>query len=505
MKFWTRLGLLLIPLFISACGRAEPPLTAVTLWPTVAGADASGPIVVNATLAPTRTPPPTRNPATTPTPDTPRASDSHNTELYIVQAGDALAGIAAEYNTTVDDIAATNGLNDFSFIHPGDPLNIPLKIDRVGPSAKLLPDSELVYGPGTLDFDVAGFIEKTSGYLKGFSEQVDGEWLSGAQIVQRVAQQFSVNPRLLLAVLEYRGQWLSNPTPNAEAQAYPVGFRRAGYQSLYQQLSYAANHLNDGYYGWKYRGQQTVRLNDYSRVLVARGLNAGTVALQTMLALDRLYDDWLIEVGPTGVIATYDKLFGDPFNHAATTTPDGLAQPDLTLPWTTGEMWYYTGGPHGGWVAGSGWAAIDFIPGGALLGCQPAEQWSLAIAPGLIVRSENGEVMQDLDGDGDERTGWVIFYMHIGSAGRVAVGTKVKTGDQIGHPSCEGGASSATHLHLARKYNGEWIPAAGPVPMVLDGWRVTGEATEYDGGFVKGNQVRVACECREDLKNGIVR
>jgi hypothetical protein len=35
----------------------------------------------------------------------------------------------------------------------------------------------------------------------------------------------------------------------------------------------------------------------------------------------------------------------------------------------------------------------------------------------------------------------------------------VKTGDRIGHPSCEGGAANATHVHIARRYNGEWIPA----------------------------------------------
>ncbi len=456
-------------------------------------------------VTPSRTPPPTRDPATTPTPDPPRAADSRKTELYIVQSGDALAGIAAEYNTTVDDIAATNGLNDLSVIHPGDPLNVPLKLDRVGPSTKLIPDSELVYGPGTLDFDVTTFVNQTDGYLKSYTAEVDGEQLTGAQVVERVAEQYSVNPRLLLAVLEYRGQWLSNATPTADDLSYPVGFRRGGYEGLFFQLSYAANHLNDGYYGWKYRAQQTVRLADTTRVLVGRGLNAGTVGVQTFLALDRLYDDWLVEIGPTGFIATYEKLFGDPFNYTVETTPAGLTQPPLTLPWAIGEKWWYTGGPHGGWVAGSGWAAIDFIPDGPILGCQPADQWELAVAPGVIVRSENGEVMEDLDGDGDERTGWEVFYMHVGTEGRIKVGTRVNTGDQIGHPSCEGGTSTATHLHIARKYNGEWIPAAGPIPMVLDGWRVTGEATEYDGGLVKGNQVKVACECREDAKNGIVR
>jgi LasA protease len=95
--------------------------------------------------------------------------------------------------------------------------------------------------------------------------------------------------------------------------------------------------------------------------------------------------------------------------------------------------------------------------------------------------------------------------MHMAAEDRVAVGAKLKAGDKIGHPSCEGGAADATHLHLARRYNGEWIPAAGSIPMVLDGWRVTGEATDYDGGLIKGNQVRVACECREDAKNGLSR
>lgn len=496
MRFWKRLGLIGWLMLASACTSLDALPASAPARPTAA------PIMV---ATATRTPPPTRDPITTPTPDPTRAADTRQTELYIVQSGDSLAGIAAEYNTTFDDIAATNGLNDLSVIHPGDPLNVPLKIDRVGPSTKLIPDAELVYGPSAIDFDVTAFIDKTSGYLKTFSEQVDGEWLTGAQIVQRVAQQFSVNPRLLLAVLEYRGQWLSSATPTAEAQAYPVGFRQAGYQSLYQQLGYAANHFNDGYYGWKYRAMQTVRLADYSRVRMGTGLNAGTVGVLTMLALDRLYEDWLTEIGPGGLIATYQKLFGDPFNYSIAVTPVGLTQPAMMLPWTTGELWYYTGGPHGGWVSGSGWAAIDFIPGGPLLGCQAAEQWTLAVAPGVIVRSENGEVMEDLDGDGDERTGWNIFYMHTGSEDRVAVGAQVQPGDHIGHPSCEGGRSTATHLHIARKYNGEWIPAAGPVPMVLDGWRVTGEATDYDGGLVKGNQVKVACECREDVKNGIVR
>jgi hypothetical protein len=101
--------------------------------------------------------------------------------------------------------------------------------------------------------------------------------------VQRVAEQFSVNPRLLLALLEYRGQWLSSKTPDADQQAYPLGYRNVGYQGLYLQLGRAANRLNDGYYGWKSRGARTVRFRIIPRA-DRFGLERGTVGLQTMLA-----------------------------------------------------------------------------------------------------------------------------------------------------------------------------------------------------------------------------
>ena len=67
------------------------------------------------------------------------------------------------------------------------------------------------------------------------------------------------------------------------------------------------------------------------------------------------------------------------------------------------------------------------------------------------------------------------------------MGTAVKPGDRLGHPSCEGGVANATHVHLARKYNGEWISAGGTVPFVLDGWVSSGLGREYDGYLTKGD------------------
>jgi murein DD-endopeptidase MepM/ murein hydrolase activator NlpD len=107
----------------------------------------------------------------------------------------------------------------------------------------------------------------------------------------------------------------------------------------------------------------------------------------------------------------------------------------------------------------------------------------------LIVRTGTGAVVQDLDGDGYEGTGWVVFYMHVESRDRVQPGTFVKAGERIGHPSCEGGFSTGTHLHLARRYNGEWISADRDLPFVLDTWVSQGGGGEYNGFLVQEGRV----------------
>ncbi|MBZ0295569.1 MAG: hypothetical protein K8L99_23630, partial [Anaerolineae bacterium] len=115
-----------------------------------------------------------------------------------------------------------------------------------------------------------------------------------------------------------------------------------------------------------------------------------------------------------------------------------------------------------------------------------------------------------LDGDRDETTGWSIMYLHIDSQGRVAVGTQVAVGDRIGRPSCEGGVSNGTHVHIARRYNGEWLPAdCSDCPsdqirpaFVMSGWAVDGlTGQEYQGYIVNGNERRVAEQGRLTTEN----
>ena len=442
----------------------------------------------------------------TPNPTPVGYSIGRGVESYVVQSGETLSLIAALFGCTVEEIVAANGLADADSIFAGQTLIIPVAATQAGPALKLIPDSELVYGPAYIHFDLEGFVTQQGGYLAGYAEQVEGRLLTGAEILQLVSQRFSVGPRVLLTVLELQSGWVTQPQPAAGTLVYPLGHAQAYCEGLFQQLSWAALRLNEGYYGWKRGDRTAVHLADGTRAAIAPELNPGTAGVQNCLAeLSASWDEWLALSGPDGFLAAYERFFGNPFIYTIDPlVPPDLRQPELRLPWEAGHTWYFTGGPHGGWGEGSGRAALDFVPGDEFLGCAPSSEWVTAAAPGRVLRSENGEVVMDLDGDGFEQSGGVLLYLHIYADGRVEAGTTLQRGQRIGHPSCEGGFADATHLHFARRYNGEWISASsGPLPMVLSGWMAHEGEMPYEGTLTRGHEVRVACECWEDDFNGL--
>jgi LysM repeat protein len=447
-----------------------------------------------------------------PTPDFPRFDvNVEAPQEHVVKSGDTLYGIAVAYGATIDSILAVNELDNPDSLVVGQVIKLPDAPVQQTPQFKIMPDSKLIRGPGSGDFDITRFINQQPGYIRIATDIVPTrladnpgfeESLTAAQVVERVSIEYSVDPRLLLALLEYRGQWLSDPSPAPSLKTNPLiseadsaGIDRSG---LYKQLAWAANQLNFGYYGWKYRGWTTLEFAGGQRLLYAPGLNAGAVALQYYFSLNKSFNLWQHDIDQSGFFSVYYTYFGNPFAGAIDPiVPVSPQQPPMTLPFAQGEVWLFTGGAHGGWGTGSAWSAIDFAtpddpPEG--VACYTSEYWARAVTAGVIARSGYGAVVLDLDGDGDETTGWTVLYLHIAAQDRIAVGATVQIGDTIGHPSCEGGFSTATHLHIARRYNGEWIPADCFVcapqhdrpSFTMSGWSVDGIENQEYQGFLDG-------------------
>lgn len=451
-------------------------------------------ITPSPTLTPTATA--TTAPMPIPTPATPLYS------YHTLAMGETLTYIAYRYNTSIEEIVAMNSLDGpDALLQEGQALRVPLSVTRTLTTTHLLPDSEVVYSPAYTSFNVAEFITEQGGYLQYYYEQVDGTELTGPEVVTLVAERFSVGPRVLLALLEHHSQWVTDPSVRDWQYRRPMGPKNP-HGRLYLAMAHTANIINQAYYGYKRDGFWVFRLADRSRAVTPVGLNAGTVAIQNALATHAEQDTW--QADTDNFMNTYALLFGDPISYTIDVlVPSNLTQPALVLPWKKGEGFYFTSGPHPGYIDGSAWAAIDFGPPDVLGSCFYSNVPNTAVAPGQIVTAKQGEVQLDLDSDGYIQTGWVLLYLHVALDvdTPVQMGQHVDVGDVIGYASCEGGLSNASHLHLARRYNGEWLDAGGSVPMVLSGWEVQPSSLPYEGVLQNGSETRESCECWDATLN----
>ncbi|MCU0488087.1 MAG: LysM peptidoglycan-binding domain-containing M23 family metallopeptidase [Anaerolineales bacterium] len=435
---------------------------------------------------------------TIPGPDSnqPTRSPENTAGRYITQPGDTLTAIARRFKVAVSQISSDSVLPREGFILAGTALIIPGAGEPNPSSPVILPDNEVINSPTALDFDIETFIASQEGFLNSYSEDVYDFRLTGAQIIERVAQESSVNPRLLLAFLEYRAGWVAGALRDPADLDYPLGFQVPDRRGLYQELAMAATHLNIGYYGWRTGELTSLKYSNGSTSSIDPWLNPGSVAVQNLFAKfykpqawrDGLYGDY-------NFLSFYQAFLGDPWQRAvkfSSGLAPGLSQPELELPFGPGERWSLTGGPHPSWNTGSPRGALDFAPVTGEPACTTSRAWVTASSNGVIVRSENNVVALDLDGDGNEQTGWVIIYLHIADLDRVPLGQQVQVNDRIGHPSCERGKSTGTHVHIARKYNGEWLEASNSVPFLLSGWQVFSGERNYQGTMVKGSKVITA-------------
>ena len=407
--------------------------------------------------------------------------------------GDTINAVAAHFGVHPGEISGLDGLSMNYYLPVGSSLMIPNRLEDTSLPDILFPDSELIYSPSAADFDVVGYVSQTSGYLASYNESTSDGYLSGGEVVARVALKYSINPRLLLSLLEYQSGWLTNANPNSNARQYPLGYIDKNSAGLEKQLNWTCQQLYAGYYGWRTGRFLYLTFPNGGSLRVSPYLNAGTVGLEHFFAQTRNVEAWFEALyGGESLLELHSVLFGDYWARSQSVEPlltGQISSPVMELPFEEGHAWNYTGGPHEAWGENSPFAAVDFAPMG-VAACANSDEWITAMMSGMIVRSEEATVVLDADMDGNEQTGWVVFYYHVKTEGRIPTGVVVEQGDRIGHPSCLGGNSTGTHTHIARKYNGEWISAGeAGAPMVLSGWMVLNGPSVYQGLLVKNEEV----------------
>lgn len=144
--------------------------------------------------------------------------------------------------------------------------------------------------------------------------------------------------------------------------------------------------------------------------------------------------------------------------------PQGNGSMQLSLPWTTGESQYITGGPHGGKRG-----AIDFSGGtGIVRSAREGTAYTSCGTGSDYVRVDHGG-------------GISTNYYHLSSisiSNGQAVGRGAALGRQSTSASCLGGSATGNHVHFWINQNGTEIAING---IDIGGWTVIAGAAEYQG------------------------
>lgn len=173
------------------------------------------------------------------------------------------------------------------------------------------------------------------------------------------------------------------------------------------------------------------------------------------------------------------------------------------LPWSAGETWYLTSGPHSGRRAALDFAPPNFDPKTnkpfpSSCSRQRSQQyWVRAVAPGRVssVLRAGCPLVQIEHADGTATNYFHLDRKSVREIG-LAVGDVVQSGQILGHPSCETGPracgsthASGVHVHFYRTVanSRKRLPADG---MILSGWKVRAVGRIREGVLVKGTERR---------------
>jgi hypothetical protein len=137
-------------------------------------------------------------------------------------------------------------------------------------------------------------------------------------------------------------------------------------------------------------------------------------------------DQYFTATHGEGLQKTYTDLFGDPWADTTTHIPGSLQQPAFRLPFLPGKACAYTGVRTQAWGSSQPYAAIDFCP--AQCGRRLLTHRRMGHRHGRRHHCAHRyrRAVLDLDGDQDERTGWVIIYLHLSTKTIPPVGNRAE-------------------------------------------------------------------------------
>jgi LasA protease len=354
----------------------------------------------------------------------------------------------------------------------------------------LLSDGQFVWGPNVGDFNIKIFLETRQSPLTTFANDIEA-----------IAAFTSVNPKVLLAVLEIRYSLVNSLSEGLE----PNDILQYIEETAYDLAIPFYNHL----YTWGSRKHMRETSQPKTAILsfedeiteqLDPGISSGTFAVASALSQNQSYEIWQSTVSTKsseGFAQVFAEFFPDtdPLSTANNINPPALP-PDnfFQLPFPLGGEWTFNG-PHS-WCGGDAcWqqppdrSSIDFATNWHHGEPYP-DHYTVAAAEGI------GNVRTPYTGrlpcwyEIDHGEGWKTSYYHLQKLDDPGTRGSVMRNQSLGviaEEVCNGGFANGAHVHFTLWYNGSYYDLDG---IKLSGWEVHSGPTPYTTGFLeRGGQI----------------
>ncbi len=346
--------------------------------------------------------------------------------------------------------------------------------------SELLSDGQFVWGPNVGDFDILDDLTKRGSDLAVYAADIE-LW----------AKYTSVNPKVLLTILELQDEFVSN----LSSELTPSEIR-ATIEKTSMDLAVAYyEHLHT----WGARrspwnlealaADPALAFQDGTVVQITSHQFSGSFALAAALAETTDFDTWLeklFDPHSQGFHGVFGAMFpeSDPLDASNDITPSSPPPDDLfQFPFPLGAMWYFNG-PHS-WSGSNTppFSSMDFYAGGATCG-SPPNLYTVAAAGGIAYRPWGYDCWLEIQHTEE----WTTSYYHMQNMIDPG-GTYLSQNGSIGTIACEtcaGGWASGPHVHWTLKYNGAYVSLEG---TKVSGWTIHVGPEAYYTGYIERDGV----------------
>lgn len=333
------------------------------------------------------------------------------------------------------------------------------------------PTQASVLAAETAPLNVQLFLDRQPGTLKRFR---DGAY-TAAEIIQSYTSYYSLDPRILLVLLELDKQLLSDPNPTQDTLRKPLA--AAGPEGFAKQIEWAVREIRAGF--GPYDKPPEIVFADGARETLDLAQEPSTLAVQRFLATGRAHNDWRKLVD--GYLPLFQKLWNDAPT-APTPTPSA-SKPFLRLPWPRGtDVIHSSYFDHVYPTVDRGEDGnnfiVDYLGRGNLsynthdghdyyFPAKPIGTPMLAAAPGTAyayTARGNGVVVRHAG----EFAGYETVYWHLDQFARIfagkidnGVGVPVQAGTVLGSSGKSGFTDGGAHLHFEVRHNGRQVDPYG--------------------------------------------